>query len=128
MLLLNLVALFAVAAFLAGTSLGMLALHYAGLALSVCGFPMTYLMVSAAVSAFLAAEATVISRKSDKGTKELDIRPMVRDITVTGPRTFRFILQESGGKSAKPHELGQALFGMSPEAARALKVKRTALN
>ena len=25
-------------------------------------------------------------------------------------------------------EIGQALFGMSPEAARALKVKRTALN
>ncbi len=81
-----------------------------------------------AVSAFLAAETAVVSRKSDKGTKELDIRPMVQAVAVTGPRSFRFILQESGGKSAKPHEIGQALFGMTPEAARALKVKRTALN
>lgn len=84
--------------------------------------------LSSAVSAFLAAGAAVVSRKSDKGTKELDIRPMVRDITVTGPRTIRFALQESEGKSAKPHEIGQALFGMSPEGSRALKVKRTALN
>jgi radical SAM-linked protein len=84
--------------------------------------------LDSAVSAFLAADAAVVTRKSDKGTKELDIRPMVRDITVTGARTIRFTLQEAGGRSAKPHEVGQALFGMSPEGSRALKVKRTALN
>ncbi len=93
----------------------------------------------AAVEAFLAKESAVITRVSDKGTKEIDIRPMVRELRVVpvllpSPSDGRgaggegesiiFTLSESGGRSAKPFEAVQAIFGLSPQESKATQIKR----
>jgi len=77
------------------------------------------------VEAFNSKTSAVVTRVSDKGTKELDIRPMVEELTVAGPGLVRFTLRESDGRSAKPYELVQALLGLTPQQARAVRVKRT---
>jgi hypothetical protein len=72
----------------------------------------------------MALDAAPVKRISDRGEKVLDIRPMVAGIVVTGPGKLRFMLQESGGKSAKPHELFQPLLGIGPSEARTIMIKR----
>ena len=83
--------------------------------------------VADAVAAFLSRDKAVITRVNDKGAKELDIRPMVLELTAVGVRRVRFTLVESGGKSAKPFEIAQALFGVSPHDSRAVRVKRVSM-
>jgi radical SAM family uncharacterized protein/radical SAM-linked protein len=83
--------------------------------------------VSRLVEDWLGREQAVVRRVSDKGAKDIDIRPMVDSISVedaSGAVNVRFTLKESGGKSAKPYELVQSLFGMPPQEARAVRLKR----
>lgn len=74
--------------------------------------------------AFLKRSSATISRTSDKGTKELDIRPMVDTLDIVDGGRIRFALVEADGKSAKPFELMQAVFGLGPAEAKTTKIKR----
>jgi radical SAM family uncharacterized protein/radical SAM-linked protein len=79
------------------------------------------------VEDWLGREQAVVRRISDKGDKDIDIRPMVDSLVVedvSGAVNIGFTLKESGGKSAKPFELIQSLFGMPPQQARAVRLKR----
>ena len=78
-----------------------------------------------AVSAFMGLKSAVVARVSDKGTKEVDIRPMVEDVSVSEGGLVRFTLRESDGKSAKPYELVQALFKLTPQESKSVRIKRT---
>ncbi len=102
----------------------------------------------ATIEAFLAKDSAVVSRISDKGTKEIDVRAMVQNLRIKdngrtlspgpspssgrglgedelkGGKTVVFTLSESGGKSAKPFEAVQAIFGLSREESRAARIKR----
>ncbi len=79
----------------------------------------------AAVLAFLAKDSAVITRVSDKGTREIDIRPMVSRLeTARDGKTVILTLTEANGKSAKPFEAVQAIFGLSREESKAVRIKR----
>ncbi len=111
----------------------------------------------AMIEAFLARDSAVVTRVSDKGSREVDVRPMVQSLRVNSgetdviasrasqsqvlnsgiaasplaPRddktqgeTVVFSLTESGGKSAKPFEAVQSIFGLSREESRAARIKR----
>ncbi|HLB25268.1 MAG TPA: TIGR03936 family radical SAM-associated protein, partial [Nitrospirota bacterium] len=83
-----------------------------------------------AVKQFLARDTAVILRVSDKGEKEVDIRPMVKSLEAVnrdGRKRIVFTLGEHEGKSAKPFELVQALLGLSPQDARAVRLKRVGM-
>ncbi|MBI5695463.1 MAG: TIGR03960 family B12-binding radical SAM protein [Nitrospirae bacterium] len=77
------------------------------------------------VAAFLAKESAVITRVSDKGSKELDIRPMVGEAILFDDGMMRFTIVEKDGRSAKPFEAVQAIFGLTAQESRAVRVKRT---
>jgi len=78
------------------------------------------------VAEFLAKSSVTIRRVSDKAEKEVDIRPMVESAGSAG-RLVTFSLREHEGKSAKPHEVVQALFGITLSEARAVRIKRISM-
>ncbi len=78
-----------------------------------------------AISGFLAKESAVITRVSEKGAREIDIRPMVRCLEAAqGGRTVIFTLTAVDGKGAKPFEAAQAIFNLSPPESKAIRIKR----
>ena len=82
---------------------------------------------SEAIQAFLGSNSIVVRRISDKGTKEIDIRPMVKRLEPLEAGRVIFTLTEADGRSARPYEVVQALFGLTPLDARAVRVKRTGM-
>jgi len=84
--------------------------------------------LKARIDEFLKSGSAVVRRVSDKGAREIDIRPMVGDIVaLDGTGAYRFTLQESDGRLAKPYELVQALFGLTQNEARAVRLKRISM-
>ena len=80
-----------------------------------------------AVEEFVASGSAVVTRVSDKGSKVLDVRPMVSAMTPLEGGRVGFTLVEHEGRSAKPFEVMQALFGLSPSEARAARIKRVGM-
>ncbi|MHB8173975.1 MAG: DUF2344 domain-containing protein, partial [Nitrospirota bacterium] len=100
--------------------------------------------VESMIPAFLAKDSAVITRVSDKGNKDIDIRPMVQDLRIVpflppspfdgrgaggegalrDGRTAVFTLTEVNGKGAKPFEAAQAIFGLSREQSKTVRIKR----
>lgn len=79
-------------------------------------------------ASFMGRESVVITRTGEKGSKELNIRPMVSEMSALDGRRVRFTICESGGRSAKPFEVAGALFGLSPDKARAVRLKRVSMS
>ncbi len=83
--------------------------------------------LKAAVSAFLARDSAVVRRVSDKGVKEVDIRPMVRELIALDGHRVGFTLGEKDGRSAKPYELVGELFNLSSQDARTVRLRRLSM-
>jgi len=79
-----------------------------------------------AAAAFMASDSAVVTRSGKKGPMDIDIRPMVAEMgLVDDGHRVRFMLTESGTGSAKPFEVVQALFKLTQQDARAVRVVRT---
>jgi radical SAM family uncharacterized protein/radical SAM-linked protein len=76
------------------------------------------------VDAFLDSASVFITRKGEKGERELDIRPMVTDVSVQDSGLVSFTICEHDGRFAKPHEVAQSVFGLSADEARAVRLRR----
>lgn len=85
--------------------------------------------LAATVSEFASRASVVVTRPGIKGSKDIDIRPMVAEIGVLdGGSRVGFTLSGTDGGSAKPFEVVQALFGLTQLESRAVRVLRTGMS
>jgi len=85
-------------------------------------------MLTSLVHAFFEKASVVVARRTDKGERELDIRPMVADVSVLEDGMVTFTICEHNGRFAKPHEVAQAVFGLSADEARAVRLRRVMMS
>lgn len=62
-----------------------------------------------AIAAFAAREAVPVAKKTKKGMREVDIRPMVYEMEALGARSLRCLLRHDNAQALKPTLLAQAL-------------------
>ena len=75
--------------------------------------------LEAAVAAFLAAGAVVVTREGRSGPRPVDIRPQVYDLAFSGPGELRTVVQTGSEGNLKPEEVLAGLAQLSPNLAGA---------
>ncbi|MCP3677995.1 MAG: TIGR03960 family B12-binding radical SAM protein [Deltaproteobacteria bacterium] len=74
----------------------------------------------------LAKESFLISQKREKGNREVDIRPLIEDISYDRAlSSLLLILNKRDGRSAKPHEIIAPLLDISAREASLIPILKT---
>jgi radical SAM family uncharacterized protein/radical SAM-linked protein len=74
----------------------------------------------------LAKESFLMSQKREKGTREVDIRPLIEDISYDRAlSSLRLILKKRDGRGAKPHEIIAPLLDISAREASLIPILKT---
>ena len=75
------------------------------------------------LDALAAAEALVVSRRRGKGAlKKIDLTDMIIDIKITAPAVAQMVLRSEPGRTLRPPEVLEHVFGMGPEMIRSARI------
>jgi radical SAM-linked protein len=80
--------------------------------------------VEARVRAFREAPAATVFRARGNRRKEIDLKALVAEVVVTGPHRVLAVIAARQSGSARPSEVVEAIFGLSGEGTRAVRVVR----
>lgn len=80
--------------------------------------------IEARVEAFAAAREAIVRRVHHGRRKPVDVRAFVVEVEVTGPHRVRAVVLNRQEGTARPAEVCEALFGLSGEAAREIRIVR----
>ncbi|MDH4100720.1 MAG: TIGR03960 family B12-binding radical SAM protein [Nitrospirota bacterium] len=118
------------------SEVGVIAPSTASISASVAGYtysvvlPVGHEMLDRAATDFMAAASRSVLRTSPKGTKTVDIRPLVKGLAVYPFESGSELIMElgdDGGRTARPSEVIAVLTGLAEEEIAILKVARRAL-
>jgi radical SAM-linked protein len=71
--------------------------------------------LDAAVQAFLAAAAVEVTKEGRTGARQVNIRPQVYQLEVTGPNELRAVVQTGPQGNLKPEDLVSGLRSVAPD-------------
>jgi len=74
--------------------------------------------------AWLSAEALWIEKNGKKEPRRVDLKPLLRDVSILTPRSIDITLFFGEAGSVRPQEAAAVLFGLSPETQAGLEVEK----
>jgi hypothetical protein len=74
---------------------------------------------------FLKRESVLLHIQKKDKTKEVDIRPLVRELSLSGDGVVRLVLGRSASSSVKPRDVLVHLFDLSREDASLIPILKT---
>ncbi len=74
---------------------------------------------------FRSKDKVIIRIEREDKTADIDIKPLVSELSLTGDMTLRLILRKSSGKSVRPHDVVKSLLNLSREDASLIPVLKT---
>lgn len=82
-------------------------------------------ILAARLSAFATSPTFPMTKQTRSGEKNIDAKPFIVSLALSAPHTLRLEIRKTDAGTIKPHDFVGALFGLTREEVKLLRVRKT---